>query len=157
MKEKFYYTSPVGLLEITTEKDFITDLKIIKDCDRNFGAKIDEDSDFFKKIKEQLDQYFAGELKNFDINLSLTGTDFQKKVWGELQKIPYGQTKTYQEIADLLGSPNAQRAVGSACNKNPIMILIPCHRVISKNCGIGGFAAGVDAKIFLLNLESGCI
>lgn len=101
----------------------------------------------------QLNEYFLGKRQKFDIKINPTGSEFQKKVWSELLKIPYGKTKSYQKIAKAIGNPNAQRAVGSACNKNPIMIIIPCHRVISKNGKIGGFAYGNTIKQQLLEIE----
>ena len=100
-------------------------------------------------------EYFSGKRKVFDIKINPAGTDFQKLVWKELQKIPYGKTKSYSEIAAAAGNKNAQRAVSNACNKNPIMIIIPCHRVVSKNGNIGGFAYGSIIKQKLLNVENG--
>ena len=91
----------------------------------------------------------------FDIKINPAGTDFQKLVWKELQKIPYGKIKSYSEIAAATGNKNVQRAVGTACNKNPIMIIIPCHRVISKNNNLGGYVYGSKIKQKLLNIENG--
>ena len=126
--EKSYYKSPIGFLEIICEKDTLISLKLVKNAD-----KTDCETKLIKEIKTQLDEYFFGKRKVFDIKLKPIGTDFQKRVWYELQKIPYGETMSYSEIALAIGNKNAQRAVGSACNKNPIMIIISCHRVISKN------------------------
>lgn len=111
------------------------------------------ETDFIKKIKIQLAEYFLNERQNFDIKIKPKGTEFQKLVWSELRKIPYGKTKSYSEIAIALGKPNAQRAVGFVCNKNPIMIIIPCHRVILKNGNIGGFAYENKTKQKLLEIE----
>lgn len=105
-----------------------------------------------RKIKRQLKQYFEGQLKQFDIPLLMKGGNFQKKVWRSLQKIPYGQTRTYSELAGQLGSPKGSRAVGGCCGKNPFLIVVPCHRVVAKN-GLGGFALGLKAKKQLLSLE----
>ncbi len=149
MNENFYYESPIGVLEIRTTNSKITGLKIVNEI------KNDEKSCFdYLSIKTQLDEYFSGSRTIFDLNISLEGTDFQKRVWEELLKIPYGQVKTYKEVAKLVGSPMAQRAVGSACNKNPILLLIPCHRVISKTGSLTGFVCGIDRKEFLLKLEN---
>ena len=105
--------------------------------------------------KKQLDEYFLGKRTIFNIKINPKGTDFQKLVWSELQNIPYGETKSYSEIATVAGNKNAQRAVGNACNKNPIMIIIPCHRVVSKSNNIGGYAYGRSIKQKLLNIENG--
>ena len=149
--EKSYYKSPIGILEIICENGELVSLKLVDYCEKsNF------ETDFIKDIKNQLDEYFSGKRKVFDIKINPKGTDFQKLVWKELQKIPYGKTKSYSEIAKAIGNTNAQRAVGSACNKNPIMIIIPCHRVISKNNNLGGYAYGSEIKQKLLNIEN-CI
>ena len=147
--EKSYYKSPIEILEIVCEDNKLITLKISKDKQSE-----NNDSDLIKNIKSQLDEYFSGKRKNFDIRINPQGTVFQQKVWYELQKIPYGQTMSYSDIAIKTGNINAQRAVGSACNKNPIMIIIPCHRVISKNGTIGGFAYGDFVKHKLLKIEN---
>ena len=146
--EKFYYKSPVGILEITCKNNSLVSLKRAEKA-----KKSDKESVFSKEVQTQLEEYFSGQRKKFDIKINPQGTDFQKKVWTELLKIPYGKTRCYSEIAENIGCPHAQRAVGSACNKNPVMIIIPCHRVISKSGRIGGFAYGVDIKTKLLNTE----
>ena len=111
---------------------------------------------FYKRYKKQLDEYFLGKRTIFNIKINPAGTDFQQLVWKELQKIPYGKTKSYSEIAAVVGNKNAQRAVGNACNKNPIMIIIPCHRAVSKNNNnLGGYAYGSKIKQKLLNIENG--
>lgn len=101
----------------------------------------------------QLSEYFSGIRTEFDIPLSLKGTPFQMLVWQELRRIPYGQTRTYGEIATAIGKPGAARAVGMACNRNPIWLLIPCHRVVGKNRSLTGYAGGLDMKQQLLELE----
>ena len=103
--------------------------------------------------ESQLKEYFAGTRKTFDIPLDLVGTEFQVRVWKELQKIPYGKTISYLELAKRVGNMKASRAVGSANGKNPISIIVPCHRVINVNGGLGGFAGGLPVKSFLLELE----
>ena len=149
--EKSYYKSPIGILEIICNNNILVSLKLVDCCE-----KTTVETDFIKDMKNQLDEYFSGKRKVFDIKINPTGTDFQKSVWKELQKIPYGNTKSYSEIAAAAGNKNAQRAVGYACNKNPIMIIIPCHRVVSKNNNIGGYAYGKNIKQKLLNIEN-CI
>lgn len=147
--EKSYYKSPIGVLEIICEKDALISLKLVKKVDKS-----DNETVLIKEVRTQLNEYFSGKRKIFDIKINPQGTKFQKLVWKELQKIQYGKTKSYSEIAVAAGNKNAQRAVGSACNKNPILIIIPCHRVISKNGSLGGFEYGINIKEKLLNLEN---
>ena len=109
-----------------------------------------------KTIREcgrQLKEYFLGKRKDFDIPLYMEGTPFQMRVWEVLKKIPYGETRTYGQIAAEAGNPKAARAVGGANNKNPIGIIVPCHRVIGANGSLIGYAAGTDIKNYLLKLE----
>lgn len=101
----------------------------------------------------QLREYFAGVRKEFDLPLRLEGTEFQQAVWYELLKIPYGQTRTYGQIAAAIGKPKAVRAVGAACNRNPIWIIVPCHRVVGANRNLTGYAGGLSMKLTLLDLE----
>ena len=149
MTEKFYYKSPIGILETELDDNVVLGLKVVETYE-----KLSESAGYFAEVAKQLDEYFAGKRTKFELNISPKGTEFQKKVWAELLKIPYGKTKFYQEIAETIGNPNAQRAVGSACNKNPILLIIPCHRVISKTGKLTGFACGVDRKEHLLKLET---
>lgn len=106
------------------------------------------------KVKQELLEYLDGSRKEFDVPVSMEGTAFQVKVWEELKKIPYGETISYQELAEKVGSPDGARAVGMACNKNPVSIIVPCHRVIGKSGNLTGYATGLDLKSKLLNLES---
>ena len=108
----------------------------------------------FKAAGKQLREYFRGDRKVFDLPLELVGTAFQKSVWKELLNIPFGQTWSYQEVASRLGNPKAVRAVGTANAKNPVCIFIPCHRVVRLSGELGGYAGGVAAKGYLLDLES---
>jgi methylated-DNA-[protein]-cysteine S-methyltransferase len=105
------------------------------------------------KTEIQLSEYFDGKRKEFDLPLDVEGTDFQKKVWMQLSKIPYGKTYSYKEIAMKLKNEGASRAVGTANGKNPLSIIVPCHRVISSDGSLGGYAGGLDIKTKLLNLE----
>lgn len=113
-----------------------------------------EDKKPFKEVIRQLKSYFAGKLKEFDVPLVLQGTDFQLLVWRRLQKIPYGETVSYGQIARELGNPEASRAVGLANGSNPIPIIVPCHRVIGSNGNLTGFGGGLPVKQKLLTLES---
>ncbi|MFD8688175.1 methylated-DNA--[protein]-cysteine S-methyltransferase [Streptomyces sp. NPDC059651] len=109
----------------------------------------------FDEAVEQLDAYFAGELREFDLPLHLAGTPFQRSVWAELQRIPYGETRTYGELAENLGKPGASRAVGLANGKNPVGIIVPCHRVIGASGSLTGYGGGLDRKQRLLAFENG--
>ncbi len=147
--EKSYYKSPIGILEIICENSKLVSLKLVDYCEKS-----NVETGFIKDIKFQLDEYFSGKRTIFNIKINPAGTDFQKLVWKELQNIPYGKTKSYSEVVMSCNNKNAQRAVGSACNKNPIMIIIPCHRVISKSGNLGGYAYGNKIKLKLLNIEN---
>lgn len=149
MNYYFEYDFEIGKLTIveSNEKIIGITLKNIKD-----GSKFE--TPLIKKTKTQLNEYFKGVRENFDLPFSLKGTSFQKAVWSELLKIAYGKTLTYKNIAEKIKNPNSQRAVGQACNKNPVLILIPCHRVIGSNFSLKGFAAGIEVKKRLLNLEN---
>ncbi len=107
----------------------------------------------FEKIERELLEYLQGKRKIFTLKISIEGTEFQKKVWRELLRIPYGQKKSYGEIAKAIENPRGARAVGMACNKNKIPIIIPCHRVVGSNQKLVGFAGGLEIKSILLNLE----
>ncbi len=140
----------VGDLSVVEEDGMI--IKIL------FGKNIASDEEeketpLIKKTIAELREYFEGKRKVFSVPLSLKGTVFQKKVWEALQTIPYGETRSYQEIAVLAGNKKAARAVGMANNKNPISIVIPCHRVIGKDGSLVGYGGGLDKKKQLLELE----
>lgn len=113
------------------------------------NVEVDENSE----IQKQLTEYENGKRKVFELPLHLIGTDFQKQVWNALLEIPYGETRSYQEIAIRIGKPKALRAVGGACNRNPIGIIVPCHRVIGKNGSLTGYAGGLSYKELLLKHE----
>ncbi|MHC1562774.1 methylated-DNA--[protein]-cysteine S-methyltransferase [Actinomycetospora sp. C-140] len=114
----------------------------------------DRDDDGLPAVREQLAAYFDGELTAFDLPLDLRGTAFQRRVWTELRAIPYGETRTYGELAAALGTPSASRAVGLANGRNPISIVVPCHRVVGASGSLTGYAGGVDRKRALLDLEA---
>ena len=131
----------------------LTENKQIKEIE--FSDKFIEtnEDDFSKKLKKNLLDYFEGRSKEFNFELCIEGTEFQKKVWSEMIKIPYGETISYGELAERVGCPKGARAVGMACNKNKIPIIIPCHRVVGKNGKLTGFAGGLQTKEFLLKIE----
>jgi methylated-DNA-[protein]-cysteine S-methyltransferase len=113
-----------------------------------------EDPAFFLEVLRQLDSYFAGDLREFDLPLLFEGTDFQKKVWKTLTTIPYGETISYGQLAKKIGDPKAVRAVGAANGQNPLPIIVPCHRVIGSDGSLTGFGGGLENKRKLLDLES---
>ena len=122
---------------------------------RTFTATVME-TPFIKEVYHQFTEYLIGERKSFDLPFKLTGTDFQNRVWRALCEIPYGETRSYKQIAEAIGNPKAVRAVGMANNRNPLLVLVPCHRVIGCNGQLVGYAAGLDKKQFLLHLENPC-
>jgi methylated-DNA-[protein]-cysteine S-methyltransferase len=107
------------------------------------------------QTKQQLAAYFAGRLQRFSVPLDFRGTDFQKSVWAALRAIPFGETRSYAEVARAIGRPSAVRAVGAANGRNPISIIVPCHRVVGADGSLTGFAGGLDAKRYLLGMERG--
>jgi methylated-DNA-[protein]-cysteine S-methyltransferase len=108
-------------------------------------------------VRDQLDAYFAGERRDFDLQLAPEGTPFRQEVWSALRDIPYGETRSYGQLAAQIGRPGAARAVGLANGRNPIAIVVPCHRVIGSNRSLTGYAAGVERKRQLLELETGVL
>ena len=118
-----------------------------------YDPKWQENSEMFRDAERQILEFLAGKRKQFDLLLNPQGTDFQKEVWGELMKIDYGETASYGEVAKNIGRPKASRAVGAANGKNPIPLIIPCHRVIGASGKLTGYALGLKAKEFLLQLE----
>jgi len=147
----FYENTPLGRLCIGEEDGCITRVT----WDQIPADAVEEETELIAQCKKELDAFFAGERKTFDLPLAPKGTEFQRRVWQALQEIPYGETRTYKEIAGAAGSPKGFRAVGMANNKNPIAILIPCHRVIGSSGKLVGYAGGVDKKAWLLALEQG--
>ncbi|MBY3060332.1 methylated-DNA--[protein]-cysteine S-methyltransferase [Rhizobium leguminosarum] len=150
--------TPVGLLKlVSTDVALAAILWENDDPKRVRLAPLVEDVDHpvLLLAERQLAEYFAGTRKSFDLPLDFSGTPFQKQVWSELLTIPFGQTRTYGEIAIAIGKPRAFRAVGAANGKNPISIIAPCHRVIGKDGSLTGFAGGLAAKECLLGIEAG--
>ena len=154
MENSYSFQSPIGFLTICEQDNQLTRL-YLDNQDRGIlqSRNFEYHSDFLHEVYHQLNEYFAGKRKIFDLPVDSKGTAFQKAVWRELQKIPYGETRSYEDIAVAIGNKKAVRAIGQANGRNPIMIVVPCHRVIRKNGDISGFACGVDAKRYLLNLE----
>ena len=113
-----------------------------------------QETTLIKKAYLQLTEYLNGERRTFDLPLNPQGTDFQKRVWKALCEIPYGETRSYKQIAEAIGNPKAVRAVGMANNRNPLLIVVPCHRVIGSDGKLVGYAAGLDKKAFLLGMEN---
>lgn len=155
----FYKTmaSPVGLLTlVANEQGLAAVLWENDDPKRVRLSPLHEDPSHpgLLEAERQLTEYFAGKREKFELKLDFTGTEFQKQVWQALLTIPFGETRSYAQIAEQIGNPGAVRAVGAANGKNPISIIAPCHRVIGSNGKLTGFAGGMEAKAFLLKLES---
>ncbi|SDN25723.1 methylated-DNA-[protein]-cysteine S-methyltransferase [Streptomyces sp. cf386] len=148
--------SPYGPLTLVAEDRALCGLYMTEQRHRppeeTFGER---DETPFGAAIDQLEDYFAGELKEFTLELRLNGTEFQRRVWDQLRRIPYGETRSYGDLADALGSPGASRAVGLANGKNPIGIIVPCHRVVGANGSLTGYGGGLDRKQRLLDFESG--
>lgn len=149
--------SPVGLLKLVAgDQGLIAILWENDNPNRVRLGELEEKNDhpILLETERQLTDYFAGKLTRFNLPLDFAGTEFQKKVWEALTTIPFGETRSYGEIARQIGNPQAVRAVGAANGKNPISIVAPCHRVIGTNGKLTGFAGGLEAKALLLGLES---
>lgn len=146
------YDTIIGKLVIEEDECKISRIELLKN-EEKFDNKINKERDIRKKVYKELDEYFKGNRKTFDIHLKIEGTEFQKKVWMALLEIPYGETRSYLDIAKKIGNPKASRAVGMANHNNKIMIVIPCHRVIGSNKKLVGYAGGLDIKEKLLKLE----
>jgi len=150
MNNKNYYIYKINYYDFLIAEDngFIVNISLDKSLD-GFNYK---ETSIIKKTKEELEEYFKGVRKTFDIPIKFNGTKFQNKVWNTLKNVSYGKTVSYGELASLSGYEKAARAVGNACHNNPILIMVPCHRVLAKN-GLGGFGLNINMKINLLELE----
>ncbi len=148
--------SPIGRLTLIADETHL--LAILWEKEKKNRVRLPRliagENSLLKKTKKQLEEYFAGRRFQFDLPIAPHGTPFQIKVWHGLRKIPYGKTLCYQELATQIGSSKAVRAVGAANGKNPLSIIVPCHRVIGKNGKLTGFAGGLSVKNYLLKLES---
>lgn len=140
--------TPIGLLHITEENDKIIEIDVCAT-----GVIKEPCSDLLRSVCSELSEYFEGERSIFTFPTDAQGTEFQKGVWKKLRELPYGQITTYGELAKRLGRPSSARAVGNAVGKNPLLIVIPCHRVCGGNGKLGGFSAGIEIKKALLRLE----
>lgn len=145
-----YYPSPIGLIRIEGNEYGIRELKFVEE---KLFPERDKLNHNILSLFIQLDEYFAGKRRNFEIELEVMGTEFQKRVWNELLKIPYGEVVTYNDIALIVGDKKLVRAVASAIARNRLMIVIPCHRVIGSNGKLTGYAGGLERKSWLLNHE----
>jgi methylated-DNA-[protein]-cysteine S-methyltransferase len=147
--------SPVGRIRLTGRDDGVLTGLHLADHDRCPPAPADgaRDETAFDGVREQLDEYFAGTRTEFDVPLALDGSPFQVEVWTALRTITYGETSSYAEIARMIGRPSAVRAVGAANGRNPISIIVPCHRVIGANGSLTGYGWGVERKAWLLQFE----
>jgi methylated-DNA-[protein]-cysteine S-methyltransferase len=145
--------SPIGLLTLAGRGSVLTNLRMVDQTYEPGRAGWSPDPGAFSTAVDQLEAYFAGELTDFDIELDLRGTEFQQRVWKALLTIPYGETRSYGEIAEQIGAPGAARAVGLANGHNPIAIVVPCHRVIGAGGSLTGYGGGLDRKRTLLELE----
>ncbi|WP_038342982.1 methylated-DNA--[protein]-cysteine S-methyltransferase [Acinetobacter sp. A47] len=151
-----YMDSPVGALKLVAHDQAL--VAVMWDNEDHKRVRLAElvevrQHPILHQVKQQLEQYFAGQRQQFDLPLDFQGTAFQQQVWQALLTIPYGETRSYKEIAVQLGNEKAVRAVGAANGKNPISIIAPCHRVIGSSGALVGFAGGLDKKQILLGLE----
>jgi methylated-DNA-[protein]-cysteine S-methyltransferase len=160
MTDMCYYTqmtSPIGDIVIVATQDVLAGCYFVGQRyfpnASNWQQKLDHP--ILQQTKKQLSAYFSKQHQQFDLPVSPSGTAFQKTVWQALCNVPYGKTASYQDIANAIGKPTATRAVGTAIGKNPISILIPCHRIIGTDRKLHGYAGGLDKKEFLLQLEQG--
>ncbi|QIQ01816.1 methylated-DNA--[protein]-cysteine S-methyltransferase [Streptomyces liangshanensis] len=154
LKQHTVIDSPYGPLTLVATDGLLSGLYMEgqrhRPAEETFGVP---DTRPFGEVRRQLAAYFAHELTRFELPLNLAGTPFQRSVWAELERIPYGETRSYGELADALGKPGASRAVGLANGKNPVGIIVPCHRVIGSTGGLTGYGGGLDRKQRLLVFE----
>jgi len=154
VENSFIYEMEIGKIRIAEDGNAITEIVLLPSNDSVPNTNRKETA-LIRKAYEELSEYLRGIRKKFSVPLNPRGTAFQRKVWSALQTIPYGETRSYGQIAAQVGNPKACRAVGMANNRNPIMIIIPCHRVIGADGSLIGYGGGLDLKEYLLNLERG--
>ncbi|MFJ9545567.1 methylated-DNA--[protein]-cysteine S-methyltransferase [Streptomyces erythrochromogenes] len=158
-KQHTVVDSPYGPLTLVASDGVLSGLYMTgqrhRPAEESFGERVAAGEEPFPEVVRQLAAYFAGELTDFDLPLRLEGTEFQRSVWEQLARIPYGETWSYGELAAKLGKPNASRAVGLANGKNPVGIIVPCHRVIGASGSMTGYGGGVERKVRLLAFEAG--
>lgn len=146
---KSFLRTPVGNLFLTANEKELLSVEFSDGKEKSTSKK----PLILKQAEKQLIEYFSGKRKKFDLKKKYSGTEFQLKVWKALEKIPYGKTASYEDIAKKIGNPNAYRAVGNANNKNKISVIIPCHRVIAKDGKLAGYGGGIGRKEYLLGFE----
>ena len=157
--ETLYYSrmnSPAGPLLIGVSETALVALEFDRGLSKEIAGQPvhwQESESRTRLVREQLQEYFAGKRRHFDLALDLRGTDFRKRCWNELLRIPYGETRSYGEIAQAVGIPKSFRAVGQANHYNPIAIVVPCHRVLAAGRYLGGYGGGLPIKAYLLRLE----
>lgn len=148
--------SPLGPLQLVTPDGVHLSEIRLADSPADLGSADVPELPIFQRVSQQLAEYFAGHRQQFDLPLLPVGTAFQRRVWQALQQIPFGATASYQQIARAIGQPTACRAVGGANGRNPLPIVIPCHRVIGATGALVGFSAGLERKVWLLQHEAAC-
>jgi O-6-methylguanine DNA methyltransferase len=157
--ETLYYSrmsSPAGPLLIGVSDAALVALEFDRGLPKSIGGQViawQESESRTRYVRRQLEEYFSGHRRDFDLELDLRGTEFRKRCWDQLLKIPYGETRSYAEIARAVGSPNGFRAVGQANHYNPVAIIVPCHRVLAAGRFLGGYGGGLPVKALLLRLE----
>jgi O-6-methylguanine DNA methyltransferase len=155
------YNSPLGTYTLVSSHRGVVCLEAAKETERRLtrwkrnGIRLQRDVEYNAALARELDAYFAGKLRRFTVPLDLRGTAFQLQVWEVLCSIPYGVTRSYREVAEALGNPKATRAVGQAIGRNPVSIVVPCHRVVGSDGRLTGYGGGLPRKRALLDLESG--
>lgn len=149
MKGFAVYSTELASFKIEYEADMLIGIKLVGDF-----ADVGKKTELSDSVFLELCQYLKGEREHFAQRYEMRGTDFQKLVWAQLCKIPYGETRSYKQIAEAIGKPTAARAVGMANNKNPLLIIVPCHRVLGRDGSLVGYVGGVDMKRHLLDLEN---
>lgn len=148
------YMTLIGMVSISEDGNGNIDGVYLPNC--NLPARPDNETPAIAEAAKQIDEFMTGKRKNFDIPCVLAGTEFQEDVWRGISNIPYGETLSYQALAEKIGHPKAYRAVGTACGANPIPLIIPCHRVVGSNGGLGGFLGGLAMKKKLMEIEGIC-
>lgn len=151
--------SPFGPLTLVATDGVLAGLYMDRQrhrpAEETFGERVDPDEEPFGVVRAQLDEYFAGKRTEFELPLAMAGTEFQRTVWTELRRIPYGETISYGQLAEAIGRPSASRAVGLANGRNPIGIIVPCHRVVGSTGDLTGYGGGIERKRALLEFEKG--
>lgn len=149
MRKGLYFETIIGRFGLIAEDGLLVRV-LLPGEEEDF---LTGDDEILKEARNQIEEYLEGERKDFSVPIARSGSDFYVSVWKALEEIPYGETRTYQEIAESVGNKDSARAVGSACNSNPLPILVPCHRVIGKNGKLTGYRGGLGIKSQLLELE----